>query len=80
MTSDVEYITSVQIQFMYVIGFSEYRNRGLMATEERVLNSSLGSYMVTSPPQDKCIPRSMNTYLLYLDHNTKLNIIISTLI
>ena len=34
-TSYVESIPSVQIQFTHVIGFSDYRNRGLTDTEER---------------------------------------------
>ena len=79
MMSDVESVTSMNIQFMYVIGFSGDMNRGPMSTGERVCTIRLGIYMGNSPPQDQLILRRINTSLLELDYNSKLNINISIL-
>ena len=69
-TSDVESVPSVQIQFTYRVLLINYRNGGLMATEEIWCTSSLGSYMVNSPPHDQLILSSINTSLLYLYYNS----------
>ena len=78
-TSYVESVPSVQIQFMNVIGFRYYINRGIKSTEDRICSISLGRYMATSPPQDQLIISIINTSLLDLHYNGKLNLDLSTL-
>ena len=48
-------------------GYGDYRNRGLMGIEERKDTSSIGIYMINSPPQDQLILGRINTYLLDLN-------------
>ena len=66
--SGVESASSVQIKFTYMIGFNDYRNRGITSTEDIWCNSSLGSYMKISPPQYK-FPSLIE---LYYNSNIKL--------
>ena len=70
----------MQIPFTYVRGFIAYINRGLMATEDRGFNSSLGNYMGTFSSQYPLIIRKINISLLDLDYNNKLNLTIFTMI
>ena len=80
MMSDVASVTSLKIQFTYVIGFSSDMNRGQMFTEERVFTIRIGIYMINFPLQDQLILRRINNSLLELDYNSKLNINLSILI